>query len=359
MASRLFCYNPSPNPLISGTDQVGSIAAVTGVVFPDTTLEWWNGPDEDPGYVIAYSDPSGNRPNAPERILSVNYTCHIGFFRTPVKTDQSFIDLTQIVTGNYSLTSATQSKEYLNNNGYWTSYTASVAPPSMVGNQLTFFDITHPFSYSGGPYWLDLSDNGLTANLNGGTTYSTANGGLFDFDGIDDTMSINDFTNYVLKLQTNEYRTFQIWAKLDTLPVSGFMPIFGKLSSSYGFDGYYLAVNSNGTVTCVTNGASIARTSTSTATVSAGAWYFYTFTTMISATADSTQVWLNNTQIISATHGVDTYTESNPFYFGYIGTGVGSQYLDGKIGDFYVFGESFTQSQIQNNFDATKTRFGL
>jgi hypothetical protein len=80
---------------------------------------------------------------------------------------------------------------------------------------------------------------------------------------------------------------------------------------------------------------------------------------MISATPDSTQVWLNTTQIISATHGVDTYTESNPFYFGYIGTGVGSQYLDGKIGDFYVFNESFTQSQIQNNFDATKTRFGL
>jgi len=357
--ARLFCYNPSPNSAISGTEQFGNVAAVIGVVNPDTTLEWWNGPDEDPGYIIAYSDPSGNRPNAPERILSVNYTCHIGFFRTPVKTDQSFIDLTQIVTGNYSLTSATQSKEYLNNNGYWTSYTASVAPPSIVGNQFTFFDITNPISYSGGDYWLDLSDNGLQAYLNGGTTYSATNGGLFDFDGIDDTMSINDYTNFVFQLQTDDYRTFQIWAKLDTLPVSGFMPIFGKLSSSYGFDGYFLAVNSNGTVRCVTNGTSINRISTSTATVSAGAWYFYTFTTVISATAGSTQVWLNTTQIISATHGTDTYSETNPFYFGYIGSGVSSQYLNGKIGDFYVFGESFTQSQIQNNFDATKTRFGL
>jgi hypothetical protein len=124
--------------------------------------------------------------------------------------DQSFIDLTQIVTGNYSLTSATQSKEYLNNNGYWTSYTASVAPPSIVGNQFTFFDITNPISYSGGDYWLDLSDNGLQAYLNGGTTYSATNGGLFDFDGIDDTMSINDYTNFVFQLQTDDYRTFQI-----------------------------------------------------------------------------------------------------------------------------------------------------
>ena len=353
--SRAFAYNPSENPP-TGASQFGNLAVQgTGWTSSSGGLNWYNGPDEDPGYVIGY--PASPPRTAGSGSIVITGTA-VGFMRTPSKTDPAFVSLSNVLTGQSFLTASVASA-WLQSNGYWTSYTASVAPPSMVGNQLTFFDITHPFSYSGGPYWLDLSDNGLTANLNGGTTYSTANGGLFDFDGIDDTMSINDFTNYVLKLQTNEYRTFQIWAKLDTLPVSGFMPIFGKLSSSYGFDGYYLAVNSNGTVTCVTNGASIARTSTSTATVSAGAWYFYTFTTMISATADSTQVWLNNTQIISATHGVDNYNESNPFYFGYIGTGVGSQYLDGKIGDFYVFGEPFTQSQIQNNFDATKTRFGL
>jgi len=356
--ARLFCYNPSPNSAISGTEQFGNIAAVIGVVNPDTTLEWWNGPDEDPGYIIAYSDPSGNRPNAPERILSVNYTCHIGFFRTPVKTDQSFIDLTQIVTGNSSLTSATQSKEYLNNNGYWTSYTYSFVP-EMIGNQFVFMDASNFLCYPGtGSVWQDLSDAGFQAYLNGGTVFESEDL-VFNFDGIDDTMGITDYSNFVFQLQTDNYRTFQIWTKLDTLPVSGLMPIFGKLSSSYGSDGYYLGVNSNGTVTCVTNGASIARTSTSSATVSVGNWYFFTFTTVISATAGSTQVWLNTTQIISATHGTDTYSESNTFYLGYIGSGVSSQYLDGKIGDFYVYGDLFTQSQIQNNFDATKTRFGL
>ncbi len=358
--TRLFCYNPHPAPTIPGTEQIGDIAAVVGNVTPDATLEWWNGPNEDPGYIIAYTEPTGNRPNAPERILAVNYTCHIGFFRTPDKTDASFIQLTQLVTGNYSLTSPTQSKEYLNNNGYWTSYTYSTTiPPLLLGNQFVTMDASNPLCYSGGGIWQDLSDNGLQGSLNAGVTFSTGNGGYFDFDGIDDTISISDWTNYALSLENDNYRTFQIWAKIDTLPVSGFMPIFGKLSSSYGFDGYYLAVNSNGTVRCATNGTSIARTSTSTATVSVGNWYFFTFTTVISATAGSTQVWLNTTQIISATHGVDGYSEANTFYFGYIGPGVSSQYLNGKIAEFYVFGEAFTQSQIQNNFDATKTRFGL
>lgn len=357
MSARLFCYNPHPAPLISGTEQIGNIAAVIGPCIPDTSLEWWNGPDEDPGYIIAYSEPTGNRPNAPERILAVNYTCHIGFFRTPVKTEQSFVDLTQIVTGNYSLTNGADAKTYLNNNGFWTSYTASVVP-QLDGEYYFFMDASYNASYDGtGPIWYDITDNNLPGSLNSGVTFSTNNGGYFDFDGINDTVSISNA--YPLYLLTDEYRTFQIWVNLDTLPGTGFMPIFGKLSSSYGFDGYYLAVNSNGTVRCVTNGGSIARTSTSSATVSTGQWYFLTMTTVISATAGSTKVWLNTTQIISATHGTDTYSESNPFYIGYIGAGVSSQYLDGKVGLLYIYGKDFDQSLVQNNFDATKTRFGL
>jgi hypothetical protein len=120
--SRAFCYNPSPNPLITGTEQVGSIAAATGNVSINPSLEWWNGPDEDLGYVVTYTDPSGDRPNAPERLLSISYSCHIGFFRSSVKTDESFIELTRLISGSSSFTSATQSKEWLNNNGYWTSW---------------------------------------------------------------------------------------------------------------------------------------------------------------------------------------------------------------------------------------------
>lgn len=120
--SRAFCYNPSPNPLISGTEQVGSIAAATGNVSINANLQWWNGPDEDLGYVIAYVDPSGNRPNAPERTYSTNYVCNIGFFRSALKTEDSFVELTKLISGSQSLSSGTQSKTWLNNNGYWTSY---------------------------------------------------------------------------------------------------------------------------------------------------------------------------------------------------------------------------------------------
>lgn len=227
-----------------------------------------------------------------------------------------------------------------------------------VGDFLALdMNASNPVSYSGGPTWLDVTDNGHIGTLNG-VTFSAENGGYFIFDGVNDTISIPD--SEWLRLSTSFYRTFQVWANLDTLPSSGqFMPIFGKLSSSYGFDGHYLAVNSNGTVRYVTNGGSIARTSTSTATISPGTWYLFTCVSVISATVSSTRVYLNNTQIISATHGSDTYNESNPFYLGYIGSGVSSNYLDGKIGEFYVYGRDLSNSEINSNYLATKTRYGL
>jgi hypothetical protein len=55
--SRPFAYN-TKSP-ISGTEQVGSIASGTpDVGFESTDLEWWNGPDEDLGYVICEPVPN-------------------------------------------------------------------------------------------------------------------------------------------------------------------------------------------------------------------------------------------------------------------------------------------------------------
>lgn len=121
--SRPFCYNPSPNPPISGTEQVGSIAAgISTGFYIDPSFEWWNGPDEDPGYVIAYIDPTGDHPNAPERILMTNYICHLGFARTSTKSEAEFVQLATSLTGNNTLTSGLQAKTTLISLGMWSSY---------------------------------------------------------------------------------------------------------------------------------------------------------------------------------------------------------------------------------------------
>ena len=118
---RIFCYNPT-GATISGTEQVGSIAAATGDVSIDPTKQWWNGPDEDVRYIVAYSSLNSERSNGPERVLATNYPCNLGFIGSSAKTDESFLNLAKTISGSSSLASASAAKTWLNTNGYWTSW---------------------------------------------------------------------------------------------------------------------------------------------------------------------------------------------------------------------------------------------
>ena len=75
--NRPFAYNPDQTA-ISGCIQVGDLAIGSPTDgFASTGLTWWGGPDEDLGYVIAYSQPNGLHPtplfnNAP-LTLSTTY----------------------------------------------------------------------------------------------------------------------------------------------------------------------------------------------------------------------------------------------------------------------------------------------
>ena len=84
-----------------------------------------------------------------------------------------------------------------------------------------------------------------------------------------------------------------------------------------------------------------------------------TFISQITSTSNTTKLYINETEYITATHGTDGYAESNPLYLGFIGSGVGSLYLNGKIGASYFYTKGLNTSEISQNFNSTKSRFGL
>lgn len=111
--SRPFSYNTgSP---IAGTIQVGNLAVGTPT-SGFTGMEWWNGPDEELGYVIAQSVSGDTQPTPISGV-----TASVGFFRTPTFSNSSFISLANIIT-NQSYTDATQAASGLTSLGYWNSY---------------------------------------------------------------------------------------------------------------------------------------------------------------------------------------------------------------------------------------------
>ncbi len=207
--------------------------------------------------------------------------------------------------------------------------------------------------------WTDETGNGNNATINGATWEST-DGGIFDLDGINDTISIPH--NSSLSLSTSQQRTIQVWVKFDTLPSLNTQgqPVFGKLSSSSGFDGYWGGLYSTGSKTrAVTNGTGVQKITDSTLNVTTGTWYLYTFISQITSTANTTKVYINETEYISTAHGSDSYSETNPLYLGYIGAGVSSPYLNGKIGACYFYTKGLSAAEVSQNFNATKSKYSL
>jgi hypothetical protein len=119
--SRPFAYNTGST--IGGTVQVGNLAVgVPDDGFESTGLEWWNGPDEDLGYVIAYQVPDDSQPTPISGV-----TASVQFWRSSVKTESSFIEIADYVTGQ-SFPSGDDASSYLTTNGYWNSW--NFVPPT-------------------------------------------------------------------------------------------------------------------------------------------------------------------------------------------------------------------------------------
>ena len=137
---RPFAYNPS-RTLIDGTIQVGDLAVgipTSGFTGPP---QWWNGPDEDLGYVIAESVSGGTQPtNIP------GVTASVGFFRTDDFLESSFINLAQTISTNQTFISGNEAYLWLSGNGYWSSWvfinptptpTATPVPPTATPTPTT------------------------------------------------------------------------------------------------------------------------------------------------------------------------------------------------------------------------------
>lgn len=111
--ARPFAYNTGST--IDGTIQIGDLAVGTPTTGFTGSMEWWNGADEDLGYVVAGSVPDDTQPAPDGRTASVQ------FWRSVVKNQSSFIELANYITGQ-SFTSASDASLYLYSQGYWNSY---------------------------------------------------------------------------------------------------------------------------------------------------------------------------------------------------------------------------------------------
>jgi len=209
---------------------------------------------------------------------------------------------------------------------------------------LTSYTITTGTAKLRSNFILDISNNLNNGTLVNGVGYSGDNGGSLSFDGVDD--GVNCGNNSSLNVGNNI--TANAWFYVNSIAL--YQAILGKVTSDFGL-GWELA-NSSGTfrTTFRPSGTQI---NLQIGSLSVGNWYMGTMT------YDNTtaRLYLNGVQTGSTTSGGPvTLNSTEPLT---IGRRVQGNFYNGNIAQVSIYNRALTAQEIQQNFIATKSRFGL
>ena len=228
----------------------------------------------------------------------------------------------------------------------------AAAGPNVVEDGLVLaLDAGNTQSYPGsGTTWSDLSDSGNDGTLTNGPTFSSADGGAFEFDGTNDYVSFSSSQNI-----GNEI-TISIWTN-PTLnsTINALLSTKGSASSS----GYALFVNEYNTNNKrlrfeIGNGSSHAWLHSATNIVSDGAWQNLVATCVRST--GSAILYKNSSIIANANLLVTDWGNSGTFEIGRF-PNTNFEY-DGKISLVQVYNRVLTTAEVTQNYNATKGRYG-
>jgi hypothetical protein len=235
--------------------------------------------------------------------------------------------------------------------------------PHIVTDGLVLcLDAANPKSYPGsGNTWYDVSGNGNHATKNGNAANPTWNSaGYFSFAASDGTTGANNIFTVANSstLQNLTDTTVQFICAMETkTPVGsdyGWMCMVTKGEEGNQRPGTsvnqdsglrYYHIECPGAVNSVAN---LFTNSDYTGTK----WNM--FQTRIS-NAGGTQGWLNGVQV-SSDGGLTTTGNTNTLYIGNNGS---FELFKGKMASIYIYNRALTAAEMQQNFDATKSRFGL
>lgn len=197
-------------------------------------------------------------------------------------------------------------------------------------------------SYPGsGTIWNDISGNGLNGTLINGPTYNSSNAGSIVFDGVDDYITISSITNPIY--------TIDIWHRL-----GGNDGTYGCFASS-GDNGFAISEggNANGLVYgqyYYYNGLGLSLLSVAPSLTN---WNHVCV--IINTTSNNLKLYTNSSLVNNTT--VTNMSTSITNIGRYVAANL--NFLKGNIASYKIYNKELLASEVLQNYNATKGRFGL
>ena len=243
--------------------------------------------------------------------------------------------------------------------------------PIVTSGLVLCLDAGNRKSYPGiGTAWTDLSGRGNTGTLTNmdGTNFNSANGGSLVFDGT------NEFVNTNYSVNNLNDATISCWMRTSVTQKSGFFGFRTNASPGVGFDWVQFQFYITGDTDATSTGnylkyeefsGQISRSLfLNTTSITTGNWI------NIVATSSSTKsvVYFNGSQVAENTNatqpsrnagatlkigGTGDWTSTQPLQM------LNGYYFNGNIAIGLVYNRALTATEIAQNYNALKGRYGL
>lgn len=230
--------------------------------------------------------------------------------------------------------------------------------PTILGENIItnglvlYLDAGYSASYpTTGTTWTNVSGvSGGTGTLTNGPTYDSGNGGSIVFDGIDDKVDCGDSPTFRL----SSTLTIQVIFNINTY--TSWAGLIGKNSNIKSVYGLNLSPTSQRLRFNYNNVSPWTNNVETTSTISTNQWII----AAVTYDGETVKFYINGVLDKTQYVGPITFDTSAgyPLDIGWDNPG-GDEYFNGKIAQASIYSRALTQNEIQQNFNAQKSRYGL
>jgi hypothetical protein len=191
--------------------------------------------------------------------------------------------------------------------------------------------------------WYDISSSGNNGSLINGPTFSSANNGSIVFDGVDDYATLSSYP-------VPDNFSYSIWVKVNGDGSQGSRGIVISNGSTY------IDINFGNRILfslILSDGSQNLIMSTNGVIASVGVWAHYAAT----YNRQQAKLYLNGSEVASSNYTLAPLNYATSFTVGcYDG---GSYNLNGNISIAQMYNRALTAAEVLQNYNATKSRYGL
>lgn len=235
--------------------------------------------------------------------------------------------------------------------------------PNIVKDGLVvYLDAGSPNSYyspTAGTTWKDISGNGFIGTLNNGPTFSTDGGGCIVLDGTNDNVDLGDSNLFTIPTGFS----INVWFKPTTY--SSASPLLDKYQTG-GLEFVFGTFNNNTLYAWVydnTNAGYRGRTLGSMSSiVPANTWGYFTYIYDGQGLSSSGKIYINGTERVTSDFSGGTFTTirntSTTLNIGRSNPGIGGP-ANGRFGIVSFYNKILTASEVLQNYNVTRGRYGL